>query len=224
MKSQHAVTRRITYTRSFSFKAQHMKGNSQHHRTIGYQIIIWCHYFREISHMMKTKYSVCLNLKSGSIWFPQDKIQKYSNVSTHSLYTAAWLSSFASCVTANVCLCMAEAHACGLAGLLVRFLSAPLTSLCLSYFEACCAVGCWLSQQQTECWWMSARITCDWSHCLSPLKFNPCVARRVKKGMHSYFQHYLGDWGLHTFTYIALGSRTTASLAVLVNVRGKVKG
>lgn len=129
MKSQHAVTRRITYTRSFSFKAQHMKGNSQHHRTIGYQIIIWCHYFREISHMMKTKYSVCLNLKSGSIWFPQDKIQKYSNVSTHSLYTAAWLSSFASCVTANVCLCMAESHACGLAGLHLW------VSLCPSHFS-----------------------------------------------------------------------------------------
>lgn len=42
---------------------------------------------------------------------------------------------------------------------------------------------CCLCQQQSECWWMSAQITCDWSHtvCL-PSKFTARVSMRLFRG------------------------------------------
>lgn len=59
-----------------------------------------------------------------------------------------------SCVTANISMlkvCMLEVHVCGLVRLLrVTLLAGGFLSFCLSYFEACCGVGCCLHQQQSD--------------------------------------------------------------------------
>lgn len=133
--------------------------------------------------LFKTGCPVCKRIKpkQSSVYFPQDKVQKSTNSTVctelalqkpmHGVLQGYYMWLF--WLEGLLCLSLA----------LLSLLSVSL------HFEACYAGGCCLCQQQSECWWMSAQITCDWSHCLSPLKFNPGVVRRVKEGIFTYSDH-----------------------------------
>lgn len=107
------------------FRLLQMKSNYQQNEMTGFQIIT-ISVISEFPHYNTLSVQKMLYLieekVSWTLKVPQDKMQTFSHVSSiQSLHTAVQLSSFVSRVTANVYLCrvcMAEAHACGLARLL----------------------------------------------------------------------------------------------------------